>query len=179
MEDQRGKEKTMAGEEVIAVAAGEETAEMTERKEGEKSSGESDQENTPATVCKFFLEGRCRFGEGCLNRHEGSPKMEAKEKAKGSKEERRRRKKEKKEAEEERHSKLPSMKTAADVISRLQWDKQLPVDKFTVGYIDRSKHSQLIFIYDFDQIPDNGDFQVPRCSRTAFHSILLGRPRLC
>ena len=139
MEDQRGKEKTMAGEE---VATGEET---TERKEGEKSSGESDQENTPATVCKFFLEGRCRFGEGCLNRHEGSPKMEAKEKAKGSKEERRRRKG-KKEAEEKRHSKLPSMKTAADVISRLQWDKQLPVDKFTVGYIDRSADPHLRFL---------------------------------
>ena len=169
----------MAGEEVTVVGTGEETAEMTERKEGEKSSGESDQENTPATVCKFFLEGRCRFGEGCLNRHEGSPKMEAKEKAKGSKEERRRKKKEKKEVEEKSHSKLPSMKTAADVISRLQWDKQLPVDKFTVGYIDRSKPSQLSFIYNFDQIPDNGDFQVPRCSRTAFHSILLGRPRLC
>ena len=29
------------------------------------------------------------------------------------------------------------MKTAADVISRLQWDKQLPIEKFTVGYVDR------------------------------------------
>merc|ERR1719500_1891056 len=71
------------------------------------------------------MEGRCRFGENCLNRHEGSPRVEAKER-KGSKE-----------VEEKKHGKLPSMKTAADVISRLQWDKQLPVDKFTVGYIDR------------------------------------------
>ena len=129
------------GEETGVFSAG--AGDMTEIREVEKEEGveksdfeESEPENSPAvTVCKFFLEGRCRFGESCLNRHEGSPRVEPKER-KTSKEEERRRKK-KKEVEEKRRGKLPSMKTAADVISRLQWDKQLPVDKFTVGYIDR------------------------------------------
>ena len=130
-----------AGEETGVVSRVEaEAGEMIEKREvvkkeevvGMQDSGESEQENV--AVCKFFLEGRCRFGEGCLNRHEGSPRVESKER-KTSNEEGRRKKK--KVVEEKRRGKLPSMKTAADVISRLQWDKQMPVDKFTVGYVDR------------------------------------------
>jgi len=33
--------------------------------------------------------------------------------------------------------KLPSMKTAKDVTNRLLWDKSLPTDSFTIGYLDR------------------------------------------
>lgn len=33
--------------------------------------------------------------------------------------------------------KLASMKTASDVVSRIIWDEQLPVEHFTVGYLDR------------------------------------------
>ena len=140
-----------AGEETGVVSRAEaEAGEMIENREvvkkeevvGMQDSGESEQENV--AVCKFFLEGRCRFGEGCLNRHEGSPSVESKER-KASNEEGRRKKK--KEVEEKRGGKLPSMKTAADVISRLQWDKQMPVDKFTVGYVDRY-FSQQIPVYN-------------------------------
>ena len=129
------KNKKMAGGEEINVVATEEEAGKITAKEGE---GVLIPEMTSATVCKFFLEGRCRFGESCLNRHQGSLRVKPKETRKESKGGRRRRK-EKKEVEETQHSKLPSMKTAADVISRLQWDKQLPIDRFTVGYIDRFK----------------------------------------
>ena len=140
-----------AGEDTGVVSRAEaEAGEMIENREvvkkeegvGMQDSGESEQENV--TVCKFFLEGRCRFGEGCLNRHEGSPRVEPKER-KTLKEEGRRKKK--KVVEEKRRGKLPSMKTAADVISRLQWDKQMPVDKFTVGYVDRY-FSQQIPVYN-------------------------------
>ena len=94
-----------AGEETgVFAAAAEGAGDVTGIREAEKGAGKSDfeesePENSPAvTVCKFFLEGRCRFGESCLNRHEGSPRVEAKER-KGSKEEERRRRK-KKEVEE-------------------------------------------------------------------------------
>lgn len=33
--------------------------------------------------------------------------------------------------------KKASMKTADDVIKRIQWDAELPQDEFLVGYIDR------------------------------------------
>ena len=149
MEHQREQEEKMAaGEESSLVGTEAKRAgEMIENREVVKKDevDESDQENAPVTVCKFFLEGRCRFGEGCLNRHEGSPRVKPKER-KTSKEEGRRKKK--KVVEEKRRGKLPSMKTAADVISRLQWDKQMPVDKFTVGYVDRY-FSQQIPVYNY------------------------------
>ena len=122
------------------MAAGEEAWGITEKEEDGVGMPDLGEVASVTVQCKFFLEGRCRFGESCLNIHQGSPRVKAKEARKESKEEGRRRKKEKKEVEEtRRHIKLPSMKTAADVISRLQWDKQLPIDKFTVGYVDRFK----------------------------------------
>ncbi|XP_072167718.1 leukocyte receptor cluster member 9-like [Diadema setosum] len=36
-----------------------------------------------------------------------------------------------------RQTKKPPMKTASDVISRIQWDKQLNPEHFVVGYLDR------------------------------------------
>ena len=37
----------------------------------------------------------------------------------------------------EQPGKLPSMKTAQDVISRIAWDDALPADCFSIGYLDR------------------------------------------
>jgi len=139
------------------------TGEMTENREVEVEAGDlggRDQEIV-TEVCKFFLEGRCRFGESCLNRHEGSPRLEPKER-KTSKEEQRKKKKGTKEKVEERKGKLPSMKTAADVISRLQWDRQLPVDKFTVGYVDRFRGvlEQPFTAFCWEDLASVDDFEV-------------------
>ena len=43
----------------------------------------------------------------------------------------------KSEDEEWRNEKLPSMKTAMDVVSRILWDESLPVHCFLIGYLDR------------------------------------------
>ena len=45
--------------------------------------------------------------------------------------------KKKKKATDVVEEKLPSMKTAEDVISRIFWDENLPADCFIVGYLDR------------------------------------------
>ncbi|NP_001087367.1 leukocyte receptor cluster (LRC) member 9 L homeolog [Xenopus laevis] len=76
--------------------------------------------------CQFFLLGRCRFGERCRNVHPESlqnsqPESKAKTKEKRS----------------EPNAKKPPMKTAADVISRIQWDPNLPKEHFLIGYLDR------------------------------------------
>ncbi|KAJ7313960.1 hypothetical protein JRQ81_005797 [Phrynocephalus forsythii] len=77
--------------------------------------------------CRFFLEGRCRFGVRCRNDHpshgnadhvkEPNPATERSTQFTGSKK--------------------PAMKTAEDVISRLLWDPQVPAERFSVGYLDR------------------------------------------
>lgn len=58
--------------------------------------------------------------------------------SKGKKDKQKKRKrKEKIEETETENIKKPAMKTAEDVIKRIQWDDQLPQDEFLVGYIDR------------------------------------------
>jgi len=99
-------------------------------------------------ICKFFKEGKCRFGENCFNKHPGhemsahAAGLDAKSKPSTEKNEIT-----KKSAMSERFpsadeslvsdSKKQSMKTATDVISRIQWDDDLPTEDFIVGYIDR------------------------------------------
>ena len=81
-----------------------------------KSTNEDQKE--AAEICTFFLESKCRFGDQCRNRHEGVPRevSENTEKIK----------KKKKENVEEKDEKKKRMKTAEDVIKRLQWDPVLP-----------------------------------------------------
>lgn len=78
--------------------------------------------------CRFFQEGRCRFGTRCRNYHPGDasdahhladnilPDNPVPQKQSGKK---------------------PSMKTADDVISRILWDEQVPTEYFSIGYLDR------------------------------------------
>ncbi|CAL1542445.1 unnamed protein product [Lymnaea stagnalis] len=52
---------------------------------------------------------------------------------------RKQKKKRKSEEEEDENKKLPSMKTADDVVKRIIWDDNLEKDDFIVGYVDRFK----------------------------------------
>lgn len=70
-------------------------------------------------ACRFFLEGRCRFGARCRQPHPGDPAPPAPE------------------AQPEAGAKKPRLRTAADVIQRIRWDPRLDPADFTVGYADR------------------------------------------
>nr|XP_033816590.1 leukocyte receptor cluster member 9 [Geotrypetes seraphini] len=84
-------------------------------------------ESDDTGTCSFYLEGRCRFGNRCRSLHPGSSQEQVAvllppKSTKG---------------ETPQAHKKPPMKTAEDVISRIQWDEHLPSECFAVGYLDR------------------------------------------
>ncbi|XP_075046585.1 leukocyte receptor cluster member 9 [Mixophyes fleayi] len=102
------------------VASHNETSEMSDNLE----------EEPEVTICQFFLIGRCRFGNRCRNTHTRLSQASAqpplnKDKTGKAKH------------ASEPQEKKPPMKTATDVISRIQWDGNLPTENFSVGYLDR------------------------------------------
>jgi len=86
-------------------------------------------EEESKVICKFYLEGKCRFGVRCRNLHEGGSETELKPEHQHQKKE---------DNKEKKYSKKkPSMRTAEDVINRIKWDSLLPEEFFVVGYLDR------------------------------------------
>ncbi|KAL8176769.1 UNVERIFIED_CONTAM: hypothetical protein K2H54_038482 [Gekko kuhli] len=83
-------------------------------------------ENHP--LCRFFLEGRCRFGARCRSPHPDTgdtPNLEDHRPTSQNL------------PPHHPSGKKPAMKTAEDVISRLLWDTQVPAERFSIGYLDR------------------------------------------
>lgn len=80
-------------------------------------------EPAPPPACRFFLEGRCRFGARCRQPHPGAPAPPSR--GAGS------------EAGNEAGAKKPPLRTAAAVIQRIRWDPRLDPADFAVGYADR------------------------------------------
>lgn len=90
------------------------------------------------SVCKFFLQGRCKFGEKCKNAHPSTNNEELSSNLQVVKE-----------TtpsgdglgnnvtKEPKSSKKSPMKTASDVISRIQWDDRIDASSFSIGYLDR------------------------------------------
>ncbi|XP_019614965.1 PREDICTED: uncharacterized protein LOC109462795 [Branchiostoma belcheri] len=90
-------------------------------------------------VCKFFLEGKCRFGDNCFNRHpqeNAVPTAAKRVSLSETKAENRESLVESRESER-KGGKKPPMRTALDVINRIQWDDDLPSRNFVIGYLDR------------------------------------------
>lgn len=78
-------------------------------------------ETPPPPACRFFLEGRCRFGARCRQPHPGDPTPAQPRGGAGA----------------EAGAKKPPLRTAAAVIQRIRWDPRLDPADFAVGYTDR------------------------------------------
>ena len=85
-------------------------------------------------VCKYFLDGRCKFNEKCRNLHPGTPcnTSRVSETINATNQGTCRVK-----VDDDKDEKKPRMRTATDVISRIQWDSELFEADFFVGYSDR------------------------------------------
>lgn len=82
-------------------------------------------ETPPPPACRFFLEGRCRFGARCRQPHPGDPTPAQPRGGGGAG------------AEAGVGIKKPPLRTAAAVIQRIRWDPRLDPADFAVGYADR------------------------------------------
>jgi len=93
----------------------------------ENNTCESDVQIT--NICKYYMEGICRFGEDCLNIHPYYVPQKQ-ETIVVNKEET----KLEKMCDFQKKSR---MRTALDVINRIKWDKDFKQENFIVGYTDR------------------------------------------
>ena len=88
----------------------------------------SSQKGNPVIICPFFLEDRCKFGDECHNVHPVGRNLSKKKKPKNSKED---------DDLVMCQDNSRKMRTASDVIHRIQWDPALNVSDFRVIYLDR------------------------------------------
>ena len=104
-------------------------------------------------VCKYYLQGKCKFGDKCALLHTGkhkpqnstvqleggSDKKGASHKDEAADEKHRKPKKGQSTSppEDDDSTKKAPMRQAIDVISRILWDPDLPAKDFTIGYLDR------------------------------------------
>ena len=106
--------------------------------------------NSTTPVCRFFAKGTCKFGSKCKNYHPSSSQPAISSQQDTASEEASTQSDdlqkstaqdssmtEKSLHSDKEGSKKVSMRTAADVISRIRWDPDLPTEKFTIGYLDR------------------------------------------
>ena len=104
--------------------------------------GVSNNASTQQIACPFYKEGRCRFGDMCLNYHDPNMKPIKNRKFSEKNEQKSNISKQKKMSYKENKSKQ-KMRTAIDVIHRVQWDDNLPEELITIGYEDRFKGIQV------------------------------------
>ena len=88
------------------------------------------------TKCQFHLEGRCRFGDECYNFHDPLVKMSS-ELESNLKKNKNGSSPKQKNCDGKVCKGKPKMRTAIDVIHRIQWDDSLPEELITIGYEDR------------------------------------------
>ncbi len=85
--------------------------------------------------------------------------------------------------QDQANEKLPPMKTAMDVVSRVLWDESLPTDSFVIGYLDRHigvvEKSFAAFSWEDVSSVDYNTLAIPkhRIQYFKYKGIKVGSPR--
>ena len=93
----------------------------------DRTKSRSSQKGNPVIICPFFLEDRCKFGDQCHNLHPVRRRL-SKNKPRINKED---------DDLAVCRDNNRKMRTASDVIHRIQWDPILNASDFRVIYLDR------------------------------------------
>ena len=110
------------------------------------SESSSADERKDQPVCRFFLQGKCRFGDKCKNSHTTTSQLKTQrpayaddgvEKPVGTGGKKPKQKPSMEGAGGSKMEKKAPMRTSEAVISRILWDPDLPSEEFKVGYLDR------------------------------------------
>ena len=111
------------------------TSDQKDHLEKVEVDGRGPSPDSQPTVCRFFKQGKCRFGDQCRSLHPGVKRKTVQPEPAAAKPETKAKTAVVDDADED--EKKSPMRIITDVIHRIQWDDDLDQAKFVLGYLDR------------------------------------------
>lgn len=119
----------------------------------------SDNTISERVVCPFYLEGRCRFNDQCWNLH--PPELRPPHKERPAHQEK----------NDVKNNSKTRMRTAAEVINRINWDPALNPSDFLVVYLDRFTGLEALPLTEFTSMDAESAIPQHRIQQFCYKSV--------